>query len=298
MRIVVAGGTGFLGSALVSACRSDGDEVAVLTRRARGAGDVQWAPSAGGAALVQVLDGVDAVVNLAGEGIADRRWTTSRKQAILESRVTPTRAIAEAVRACATPPQVFLSASGVGFYGTRGDEPVTERSSQGTDFLADVCSAWEHEADRAEPHARVIVLRTGLVLARDGGALPRMALPFRFFAGGTLGSGRQYLPWIHLTDWVEMVRWAMRNDAVRGAVNLSAPAPVTNAEFTRALGRAMHRPTLVPAPAFALRMMLGREMADSLLLGGQRAIPEKAQQLGYRFRFTQVDAALRDALGP
>src|SRR5688572_6303550 len=170
MRVVIAGGSGFLGSTLTGACRADGDEVAVLTRRARGAGDVQWTPSAGGSALVPVLDGADVVVNLAGEGIADRRWTTERKEAILQSRITPTGAIAEAIRACATPPRVFLSASGVGFYGTRGDEPVAESSGQGNDFLASVCSAWEHEAERAEPYSRVILLRTGLVLARDGGA--------------------------------------------------------------------------------------------------------------------------------
>jgi uncharacterized protein (TIGR01777 family) len=294
MKIVVAGGTGFLGSALAGACRADGHQVAVLTRHPRGAGDVRWAPAADGSALAPALDGADAVVNLAGEGIADRRWTASRKEAILRSRTTPTRAIAEAIRACAAPPRVFLSASGVGFYGTRGGEPVTESSAPGDDFLARVCSAWEDEAAGAEPHARVIILRTGLVLARDGGALPRMATPFRFFVGGPLGSGRQYMPWIHLTDWVEMVRWAMNNSAVNGALNLSAPAPVSNTEFTRALGRAMHRPALVPAPAFALRMLLGREMADALLLGGQRAIPEKAQELGYRFRFEQVDAALSD----
>jgi uncharacterized protein (TIGR01777 family) len=298
MKIVVAGGSGFLGSALVRSWRADGHVVAVLTRRVRAAGDVAWAPEAGGAPLTSLLDQTDVVVNLAGAGIADRRWSAARKTAILESRVTPTRALAAAILACTTPPPLFLSASGVGFYGTRGDEPVTESSGQGSDFLATVCAAWEQEARRAEPVARVVLLRTGLVLGRDGGALPRMALPFRFFAGGTLGSGRQYLPWIHLLDWGGMVRWAVDDHPVSGPLNLTAPSPVTNAEFTRVLARTLHRPAILPAPAFALRTLLGREMADSLLLGGQRALPDKAQRLGYRFQFTELDVALRDVLGP
>jgi hypothetical protein len=292
MKIVVAGGTGFLGSALVHACRVNGDDVTVLTRRPRAAADVQWYPEVSGGAWTAVLDTADAVVNLAGEGIADRRWDAARKAAILDSRVTATRALAEAIRACARPPSVFISASAVGFYGTRGDELLTEDSTPGSDFLANVCRAWEREASRAASVTRVVLVRTGVVLARDGGALPRMALPFRFFAGGRLGSGQQYVSWIHREDWVQIARWALGNAEVSGPVNLTAPAPVTNAEFTDALARALHRPALFPVPALALRTLLGTEMADALLLDGQRVLPEKAQRLGFQFRYSTVQRAL------
>ena len=292
MRIIVAGGSGFLGRALVDACRSGGHEVTVLTRRPRGAGDVQWAPTARSGAIVDVLEHADAVVNLAGEGIADRRWTDERKTAILESRVTPTRTLADAILACSSPPAVFLSASGVGFYGARDGELKTENSPQGDDFLAKVCSTWEAEATRAATATRVVLLRTGLVLARNGGALPRMALPFHFFVGGRIGSGRQYMSWIHIDDWVAMVRWALQVDRVSGPLNVTAPSPVTNSEFSRALARSMRRPALLPVPSFALHLVLGAEMADTLLLGGQRAVPQKAQDLGCRYRYTTADAAL------
>jgi uncharacterized protein (TIGR01777 family) len=244
-----------------------------------------------------VLESSDAVVNLAGEGIADRAWTADRKTAIRSSRVTATRALAEAIRACARPPRIFISGSAVGYYGTQGDEPLTETSPAGSDFLASVCQSWEQETKAADGVARIVLLRTGLVLDRSQGALPRMALPFRFFVGGRVGSGRQYMSWIHVKDWVEMVRWALRNNDVSGALNLTAPSPVTNAEFTGALARAMHRPALLPVPAFALHMLLGRELADALLLGGQRVLPAKAQQSGYQFRFAELSAALRHIMG-
>lgn len=290
MRIIVAGGSGFLGRALVHAWRHDGHQVKVLTRRPGAADDVRWDPGSGGWA--GALERTDAVVNLAGEGIADTPWTAARKVAILASRVVSTRALAEAIRACAHPPRIFISASGVGFYGTPGDQPVTEESPPGSDFLASVCQSWERETSAAVGVARIVLLRTGVVLSRDGGALPRMALPFRFFVGGRIGSGRQYVSWIHLTDWVEMVRWAVTSSQVSGPLNVTAPKPVTNAEFTRALAAAMRRPALMPVPAFALRGILGREMADALLLEGQRATPRKAETLGFIFRYPTVAAAL------
>ena len=294
MNIVVAGGSGFLGQAVVRSWRRDGHEVKVLTRRARGADDIQWRPDDGKpAAWASALERADAVVNLAGEGIADRRWTAARKSAILNSRVLPTRALADAIRACANPPKTFLSASGVGFYGTRGDQELTESAPHGSDFLSAVCEAWENEANAAAAVSRVVLLRTGLVLARDGGALARMALPFHFFAGGRLGSGQQYLAWIHLEDYVEMVQWSLANTSVSGPLNVTSPNPVTNDEFTRELAKALHRPALFPVPAFALRILLGREMAEALLLEGQRAVPAKAEQLGYQFRFRTVDSAFR-----
>lgn len=291
MTIVVAGGSGFLGQRLVRGWRDDGHLVKVLTRRPRGADDVQWAPDGPPDAWRQALEGADAVVNLAGEGIADRPWTADRKAALLQSRILSTRALAGAIRDCAAPPPVFLSASGIGYYGTRGGE-ATEDSPPGDDFLAILGVAWEREALETSPVSRVVLLRTGVVLARDGGALPTMAMPFRFFVGGRLGSGRQTVSWIHIDDYVEMVRWAMSNVAVNGPLNLTAPTPVTNAAFTHALARALHRPALLPVPAVVLRTMLGREMADALLLEGRRVLPEKAQQLGFEFRHRDVDEAL------
>jgi uncharacterized protein (TIGR01777 family) len=292
MRIVVAGGSGFLGSALVRTLRDAGCQTLVLTRQPRGDDDVRWAPESRGGTWTAALERSDAVVNLAGEGIADKPWTAARKAAILASRVTSTRALAEAIRACAHPPRSFISASGVGFYGTPGTEVLTEESAPGSDFLATVCQSWERETGAAAGAARIVLLRTGLVLARNGGALPRMALPFRFFAGGRVGSGQQFVSWIHLSDWVEMVRWALQNSEVAGPLNVTAPSPVTNAEFARALGAAMHRPAFIPVPAFAVRGLLGAEMANALLLEGQRALPRKADSLGFRFRYSDVDAAL------
>jgi uncharacterized protein (TIGR01777 family) len=297
MRIIVAGGSGFLGRALVHACRREGHEVTVLTRQPRGDNDVRWTPGSGARAWAATLERSDAVVNLSGEGIADQPWTEARKRAIFDSRVAATRALTDAIRVCAHPPRVFLSASGIGFYGTRADGPVTEDSPAGSDFLADVCRAWEKETEGAAGVSRIVLLRTALVLARDGGALPRMAMPFRFFVGGRLGSGRQYVSWIHLADWVGMVRWALSTAAVAGPLNVTAPSPVTNAEFTRELAAAMHRPALFPVPALALRIILGREMADTMLLEGQQALPAKAQRLGYQFRFVELGRALQEVIG-
>jgi uncharacterized protein len=296
VRIVVAGGSGFLGGALVSAWRGEGHEVKVLTRHPGSVDDVAWAPQHSDDGWRSTLEGAGAVVNLAGEGIADQRWTEARKAAILSSRVAATRALAFAVRECAQPPRIFISASAVGYYGAHADEPLTEESAPGSDFLASVCQSWEREADTAAGIARIVLLRTGLVLSRSGGALPKMALPFRFFVGGRVGTGRQYISWIHRQDWVEMVRWALRTD-VSGPLNLTAPAPVTNGEFTRALGAAMHRPTLFPVPALALQVMLGKEFADALLLGGQRVLPARAERLGFQFRFATIESAFRDIFG-
>lgn len=296
MTIVVAGGTGFLGSALVDGWRAQGHRAIVLTRRPRREGELAWSPDEGGGAWASAIDGAGAVVNLAGAGIADQRWTTARKAVILESRLRATRALVSAIRSAHTPPGVFVSASAVGIYGTRGDEPLTEDSPAGSDFLADVCRAWETEASAAASLTRVVLLRTGLVLARHGGALPQIALPFRFFAGGAIGSGRQYMSWIHLADWVGMVDWAMQTSQLSGALNLTAPHPVTNAELSRALGSALRRPSFLRAPAFALRLALG-EIADTLLVGGQRVLPAKAQRLGFEFRYPRLEEALREIYG-
>jgi len=304
MKVIIAGGSGLLGSALVAALSDERHEVVVLTRRAgtapatgvrpRAAGvkDLQWAPDGGTAAWTSALEGADAVVNLAGESIGAGRWSAVRKQQIVDSRVQATRSLVAAIAASSTPPPVFISGSAVGYYGPCGDEVVTEESPAGADFLAHVCRSWEAEAERASSSSvRVVRIRTGLVLDRRGGALPRMLLPFRLGAGGPLGSGRQYWPWIHIGDWVRLVRWAIVTPALSGPVNVTSPDPVPNGEFARRLGRAMHRPSLLPTPAFALRLMLG-EMADGLLLSGQRAVPAKASATGFAFRHARLEDAL------
>jgi uncharacterized protein len=292
MTVVIAGGTGLLGTALARALRADGHHVLVLTRHPRHDDDRNWSPDpAGSRDWMRVVDGADAVINLAGESIAGGRWTHARKKAIRDSRIQATSALVTALSTAARRPPVFLSASAMGFYGNRGDEPLTEDSSAGSDFLADVCRDWERLALEAAPASRVVRLRTGLVLDRRGGALPQLALPFRFFAGGPVGSGRQYMSWIHIDDWVAMVQWALAT-SVSGAINLTAPTPVTNEEFARTLGRVLRRPAFMRAPAFALRLVMG-EMADALALGGQRVLPARAQTMRYTFKYESLLAALR-----
>ena len=295
MRIVIAGGTGFLGGALARALTADRHDVVVLTRGG-GLGPagraMQWRPDGEVGPWAREVDAADVVVNLAGESIAGRRWSADHKRRILASRVEATRSLVAAIGAAAKPPGVFVSGSAVGFYGPLGDEVATEDHPAGSDFLADVCVQWERTAAAAaSARTRLVIIRTGLVLEKDGGALPQMLPPFRFGAGGPVGSGRQYWPWIHRQDWIDLVRWAIATPAVGGPLNATAPTPVTNAEFARALGRAMHRPAFMPAPAFALRLLLG-EMADALLLSGQRAVPAKAERLGFRFQYPQLDRAL------
>ena len=299
MKVVVAGGTGFLGRALSQSLAADGHDVCLLTR---GAGDrtfktVPWTPNGASGPWASAIDGADAVVNLAGESIAAKRWTAEQKQRILDSRVQATRSLAAAIQGCPNPPSLLVSGSAVGYYGPLSDEVATEDTPPGSDFLARVCVTWEDEARRAAtPRTRVTCIRTGLVLARDGGALPPMLTPFRFGAGGPVGSGRQYWPWIHRQDWVDLVRWVMRTPDSGAAINATAPNPVTNAEFARALGRAMHRPAFMPAPAFALRLLLG-EMADALVLSGQRAVPRRAERGGFTFTYRTIDDALQEIFG-
>jgi uncharacterized protein (TIGR01777 family) len=290
MRIGVTGGTGFLGSALVLHLRSAGHAVSVLTRNPTRPGEIAWKPERGPAALVDALRGVNAVVNLAGASIA-QRWTKAHKRALWESRVPLTRTLVEAMAQVDPAPRAFLSGSAVGIYGNRGDEPLTEASALGNDFLASLGTAWEQEALAAAPRTRTVLLRTGVALDRSGGALPQMALPFHFFAGGPIGSGRQYLSWIHRDDWVAMTTWALTNPAVSGPLNVTAPGPVTNREFTKTLGRVLQRPALMPAPGFALRVVLG-EMANTIL-EGQRVVPAKASDLGFEFKHPALEPALR-----
>jgi uncharacterized protein (TIGR01777 family) len=296
MKIIVAGGTGFLGAPLVRALAAAGHDVAILTRRAAppsgGARAVVWTPDGDIGPWAREIDGAGAVINLAGESIAGHRWTAAHKQRILDSRVLATRSLVAAIRGAARPPQVFVSGSAVGYYGPHGDEVVTEETPAGHDFLARVCVAWEAEAHAASPHTRVVCVRTGLVLERDGGALPPMLPPFWFGAGGPVGSGRQYWSWIHRQDWIALVRLAIDTPSAAGPLNATAPAPVTNAEFARTLGRVLRRPAFLPAPGFALKLLLG-EMAGPLILSGQRAVPARAEALGVPFGFRHLEEALR-----
>jgi len=293
MQIVIAGGSGLLGQALNTRLREAGHAITVLTRQPRRPGDVAWVPAEPTGTWRTTLDTADAVINLVGEPIAAGRWTAARKQAIRTSRVRATRTLVQAIRQARRTPAAFISGSAVGFYGPRGDEPVIEDTLPGTDFLASVCREWEGEALDLAGITRVVLLRTGLVLARDGGALPPIARPFHLFAGGPIGSGRQVWSWIHVQDWVSMVTWALTTPTVSGPLNLTAPEPVTNREFARTLGRVLHRPALMPAPAFALRLLLG-EMADPLMLTGQRALPARAEAHGFQFAFPRLEDALRN----
>ena len=304
MLVVITGGSGLIGGALARELGSAGHEVTILSRdpgklKALPAG-VRAEPwdgktAAGWSALLDRQGGDTAIVHLAGESIASGRWTEERKRRIRDSRVESGKAILQAIRAAAVKPRVLLQGSAVGYYGPRGDEVVREDAAPGNDFLAEVCKAWEASTAEAEAlGVRRAILRTGVVLAREGGALPKMALPFKMMAGGPLGGGRQWFPWIHLADEVGAIRFLVEREDAKGPFNLTAPNPVTNRDLTRLLARVLHRPGLLPAPGFALRLALG-EMAD-MLLNGQRVAPSRLLELGYTFRFPDAEPALRSLL--
>ncbi len=302
MRVVIGGGSGLIGRALCDELALAGHQAVVLSRdpsrvASLPAGvEVEEWDGRSAAALAPLVEGAEAFVHLAGASIAGGRWTARRKRAIRDSRVDSSRAVAEAFARSARRPAVLVQGSAVGYYGPRGDEELDEAAAPGDDFLASVCREWEAaSAPVEELGVRRPVVRTGVVLSTRGGALPRMVLPFRLFAGGPLGSGRQWLPWIHLADEAGALRFLLEHPEATGPFNLTAPAPVTNREFSRALGRTLRRPSLLPAPAPALKLALG-EMA-TLLLDGQRAVPSKLLAAGYEFRFPEVGGALGDLLG-
>jgi uncharacterized protein (TIGR01777 family) len=294
MTIVIAGGTGFLGTALQQHLRGAGHGVRILSRRRTPDPDtIEWNPDGSAGAWARSLDGADAVVNLSGAGLADGRWTAARKTVLRNSRVQSTRSLVEAIRKVSRPP-ALINASGVGYYGDRGVELVTEATPAGDDFLARLCVEWEREATTAAGTTRVAILRNGVVMHPSGGALAKMLLPFRLGLGGPLGSGAQYLPWIHLADWLALVTHIIGAPDASGALNVTAPNPATNADFTRALAGALSRPAMFRVPGFALRLALG-ELADTLLTG-QRAVPERAGHLGFQFRFPDIAPALGDVI--
>lgn len=291
MKIVVAGGSGFLGEPLVRRLLLRGDDVAVLTRNAtkvRAGRGAEWDARNPGPWTEEVAT-ADAVVNLAGENIGDGRWTDARKRALIDSRLNATRAIV------AAKPRVLVNASAVGYYGNRGDELLDETSSRGSGFLAELVDKWETAARGADSFARVALLRFGVVLAPDGGALAKMLLPFKLGLGGPIGNGKQWMSWVDRSDAVRFVEWAIDTSSARGVYNVTAPDPVRNRDFGRALGAALHRPAILPAPAFALKLAFG-EMAEEVLLGGQRVLPVRAAAEGFAFERPKLSDSLTSQL--
>ena len=297
MRVLISGGSGLVGSALTHSLRADGHAVSHFVRPggSPAPGDVLWNPSR--ATLdVPALEGYDAIVHLSGASIADGRWTVERKAMLRSSRVDSTRVLVDSLTHLKQPPRVFVCASAIGFYGDRGDELLTETSGYGNDFLSVLCRAWESEAARAASSGiRTVMTRFGVILATQGGALPRMLTPFKLGLGGRLGSGKQWISWVALEDVVKVLRAVIDNQNLSGPVNVVAPQPVQNDEFTRVLAGVMHRPAIFPAPAFALRLALG-QMADALLLSSQRVQPEKLAKIGYQFRYEALQPALQAIL--
>ena len=291
----MTGASGLIGSMLAPALTAAGHRVVRIVRKAAAAGEIHWDPAGAGLDPAS-LTGLDAVVHLAGENIGEGRWTEQRKRQILESRQRGTRLLTEAVVRAPGGPRILVSASAIGYYGDRGDEPLTETSPRGTGFLPEVCTAWEAAtAPAADAGVRVVRIRTGLVLSTAGGLLPRMLLPFRLGLGGRLGDGRQWMSWVAMADVLGLYRHALEG-TLSGPVNAVAPGAVRNREFTRALGRALHRPALLAVPKTAIRLVFG-EMGDEAVLGSTHVLPVVAQQSGYRFQFAELDRALAEELG-
>ncbi|MGO8671168.1 MAG: TIGR01777 family oxidoreductase [Capsulimonadaceae bacterium] len=297
MRIVLTGSSGLIGSAVRARLTGDGHTVVPLVRRKPEAGEVAWDPDAGVLDATH-LGSVDAVVHLAGEGIAAKRWTAVQKDRILTSRVRGTELIAATIARMPVQPAVLISASAIGYYGDRSDEILTESSGAGKGFLAETCRQWEQSTGAAsDAGIRVVLLRFGVVLAAHGGALAKMLPPFRMGLGGVVGSGRQWMSWITLPDITGIVEWAVRDAKLSGAVNAVSPHAITNADFTRALGKAIRRPTAAPLPSFAARIIFG-EMADELLLASSRVEPAKLKEAGYAFQHSDINSAMRSVFDP
>jgi uncharacterized protein (TIGR01777 family) len=294
MNILVTGGTGFIGSALSSDLKKSGHIVTVTTRRKTGSGKMlTWTPP--DIIPPEKISSFDAVVNLAGDSIYSARWTKEKKELIRSSRIGTTQALVRSIKKSADPPQVLISASAVGYYGPRGDEEVSEDTSPGSDFLAGVCKDWEAGAMTAkEWGVRVVIVRFGVVLGPGGGALQKMVPAFKAFMGGHLGSGRQWMSWVHIEDVTGIIKYSIENKSVEGPYNVCTPNPVTNREFSSILGKVLGRPSLLPVPGFALRAALG-EFGD-VLLTGQKVMPARILKAGYRFKYTEIDNALRPIL--
>lgn len=292
MKIVVAGGTGFIGEPLVRRLIERGHDVAVLTRnpaKVDAGRGVRWDGRTQGEWSEEAAT-ADAIVNLAGENVGEGRWTEERKRRLIGSRLDATHALVEALKRAPHRERTLVNASGISIYGARKDEIVDESAARGEGFLAELADRWEAAAREAEPFARIVILRLGVVLAPEGGALKKMLLPFKLGVGGPIGSGKQWMSWIDREDALRLMEWAIENDSARGVYNATAPEPVQNRDFVRALGRALHRPAFMPAPAFALRLAFG-QMAEEALLTGQRAVPKRAESEGFRFESPSLDGA-------
>jgi uncharacterized protein (TIGR01777 family) len=296
MRILIGGSHGLVGTALIRSLEAASHEVFKLVRYApRSKTEIEWSPDRYSIALARI-EGFDAVVNLAGESIAEGRWTDEKKRRIRESRVKGTKLLGDALANLTSPPKTFICASAVGYYGNRGDEILTETSAPGDDFLAQVCVEWEQAAALAtEKGIRVVNARFGVILDGNGGALKKMLPPFRMGVGGKIGSGKQWMSWIALSDVIGALNFAMATESLRGPVNFVAPNPVTNAEFTKTLGKVLSRPTFFPIPAFAVHLLFG-EMGEALLLGSQRVTPEHLKSNGFHFQYSKLENALRHVL--
>jgi uncharacterized protein (TIGR01777 family) len=300
MKLVIAGASGFIGSALVQRLSQRSDSLKLLSRKPRSPARASntewlvWEPGVPGG-WEESVDGADGVVNLAGEGIAEKRWTERQKELMHSSRIDSTGALVQAIAKAKAKPKFLINASAVGYYGPRGDETLTEESAPGKDYLARVCVAWEEEARKARDYGvRVVLVRTGIVLAKGKGALAKMVTPFKFFVGGRLGSGKQWMPWIHIDDEIGLILFLIENANAQGSFNATSPNPVTMEEFCKALGKVLNRPSWASVPASALTLLLG-EMAD-MVLTGQRALPKGAEKLGYNFKHPTITKAL-ESLG-
>jgi hypothetical protein len=295
MRVAISGASGLIGSALAGSLRADGHQVVRLVRSSKAAAApdaVAWDPAAGTIDRAR-LEGVDGVVHLAGAGVGDKRWTEARKQEVLQSRTRGTGLLAQALTELDTPPTVLVSGSAIGFYGDRGDEELTEASPPGGGFLANLVIAWEQAAQPARASGiRTVLARSGIVLSKRGGAFPKMLLPFRFGVGGPFGSGRQWMSWITLADEVAALRFLLEAADVEGPVNVTAPGAVRNHDLAKALGRALHRPALLPVPRFAMKLVLGGQMAEEMTFYSQRVLPTVLEGAGHRFLHPDIDTAL------
>ncbi|MEN9746785.1 MAG: hypothetical protein RL729_1257 [Actinomycetota bacterium] len=295
MKIVVSGASGLIGTQLVAKLSQSGHEVIRLVRRSPKSGEIQWNPKSG-TLDAAALEGADAVIHLSGAGIGDKRWTTGYRKEILDSRTDTTALLAKTIASLSRKPSVFLSGSAIGIYGARNDEQLTEVSTHGTGFLAEVCEQWEAAAKPAvDAGVRTVYLRTGIVLSPKGGALKKLLPLFKLGVGGKFGNGKQWQSWISIDDEIGAIEYLLTAN-VSGAVNLTAPNPVTNAEFTKVLASVLKRPAIVPVPTFAPKILLGGELADALLFTGQRVIPAALNASGYTFKHTTLESALRSLL--
>lgn len=301
MRIVIAGGSGFIGSALSRRLLSDGHSVVILSRRGAPASAdrpqaIAWNPDGSVGAWRSTIDGADAVVNLAGAGMADKRWSVARKAVLRSSRILSTQSLVGAVESVRARPQIFIQGSAVGYYGASLDpRPLDESAPPGDDFLGRVAAEWEAASKPVEKFGcRLAIVRTGIALDRRGGALPQMALPFKFFGGGHMASGDQVISWIHLDDWVSLVVWLLHTPSASGPFNATAPVPATSRQLAKAIGRALHRPSWFPVPGFVLKIVVG-EMAEAALILGQSAVPARALAAGFTFAHPSLDEAVKSA---